>query len=59
LRSFFDTWISESCEIVFRFGSDLDLLVIDLQAANDPIAPARGIPYEDIKVCRALSLEVM
>jgi hypothetical protein len=54
LRSFFDT-----CEIVFRFGSDLDLLVIDLQAANDPIAPARGIPFEDIKVCRALSLEVM
>lgn len=33
---------------MFRFGSALDLLVINLQAAKDLIAPARGIPREDI-----------
>ncbi len=25
-----------------------------LQAANDPVAPSRGIPREDIKVCGLL-----
>ena len=28
----------------------LNALLHDLQAANDPIAPARGIPREDIEV---------
>lgn len=57
--SFFNTCISRSWRIVFRFGSALDVLVINLQAAKDLIAPARGIPREDIKVCRTLSTEVI
>lgn len=38
-------------ELPDYYDRDICLLLNVLQAANDPIAPNRGIPREDIKVC--------